>query len=311
MSAWRALALLLVAGTSGADGMEMAVTFDDLPFNRHPRGTLEQDRTDTLQLLHAVVSRGIPAIGFVNEGPLADGDDAHARADVLRLWLAAGLDLGNHGQHHLDLHRVPADEFIDDIERGELLTRRLLQERGMPLAWFRHPFLHTGMDAETRDAVHAALAARGYRVAPVTIDNSEWIFARAYDVAFNAGDDSARQRIGEAYLDYMLDMVAYYEDQSRQLFGRNIRHVLLLHANRLNAHWFAPLADRIAGRGYRFITLEHALADPAYTSDDRYFGPGGITWLHRWALTQGRDPAMFRGEPESPDWVQALAGIAE
>lgn len=47
-----------------------------------------------------------------------------------------------------------------------------------------------------------------------------------------------------------------------------------------------------------------ALADPAYASPDTYPGPGGITWLHRWAITRGVDRAVFAGEPEAPDRVE-------
>jgi len=36
-------------------------------------------------------------------------------------------------------------------------------------------------------------------------------------------------------------------------------------------------------RNYAFISLEEALADEAYQSQDDYAGRGGISWLHRWA----------------------------
>ena len=60
----------------------------------------------------------------------------------------------------------------------------------------------------------------------------------------------------------------------------------------------------IQSRGYRFVRLEEALQDEAYRSPDSYAGTGGITWLHRWALTQGKRGSFFAGEPEVPDWVQ-------
>ncbi|MBV8518049.1 MAG: hypothetical protein JO197_11675 [Acidobacteria bacterium] len=44
---------------------------------------------------------------------------------------------------------------------------------------------------------------------------------------------------------------------------------------------------------------------PAYRkSVDGYTGAGGITWLHRWAITEGRDRAIFAGEPRVPHWVE-------
>ena len=55
------------------------------------------------------------------------------------------------------------------------------------------------------------------------------------------------------------------------------------------------------------LTLYQALRDPAYASPDRYVGDAGITWLHRWAITQGRRGAVFAGEPEVPKWVERAA----
>ena len=38
-----------------------------------------------------------------------------------------------------------------------------------------------------------------------------------------------------------------------------------------------------------------------------YVGGGGITWLHRWALTKRLPKTFFAGEPETPAWVAELA----
>ena len=59
----------------------------------------------------------------------------------------------------------------------------------------------------------------------------------------------------------------------------------------------SKLIDSLRLRGYRFVALDAALEDPAYTSEDTYVGPGGITWLHRWAITRDVDRSLFRGEP--------------
>ena len=51
------------------------------------------------------------------------------------------------------------------------------------------------------------------------------------------------------------------------------------------------------------------LADSAYRLPDRYIGPAGITWLHRWALTRGMPGSTFQGEPEVPDWINDAATL--
>ena len=292
-----------VARQSGV--RQIAVTFDDLPMStRRYRDSVPAQERLTDSLLAALRRHRVPAIGFVNENKLlgADARPEERRVGLLRRWVEAGLELGNHSYSHPDLHTTPLAEFERDVLRGDSVTRLLLAAAGrQPPRFFRHPFLHTGRSVETRQALDLFLAERGYRVAPVTVDNYDYQFAAAYERAADAG---ARERVRAAYLDYMERVLAYYEQQSSALFGRQIPQVLLLHANALNADSFDDLARMMERRGYAFIPLDRALADRAYASPDDYAGPAGITWLHRWALTQGKRGAFFAGEPEVPEWVE-------
>jgi peptidoglycan/xylan/chitin deacetylase (PgdA/CDA1 family) len=282
---------------------EMAVTFDDLPASRHEVPPVALERL-TRDLVGAVRRHRVPAIGFVNEGKLyAAGRLREDRVDALRQWIAAGLELGNHTYSHLDLHRTPIAEYQADVLRGQTVTRELAEASGRPLRFFRHPYLHTGRSLETRREFESFLKRHGYRVAPVSIDNYDYLFAAAYDRA----SGRERPRIRTAYLDYMEAVIAYYEDQSTALLGREIRQILLLHANALNADAFGDLAAWLVARGYTFVTLERALEDPAHGLEDAYTGPGGITWLHRWAITQKKPGTFFAGEPAVPDWISSLA----
>jgi peptidoglycan/xylan/chitin deacetylase (PgdA/CDA1 family) len=281
---------------------QVAVTFDDLP--AVPQTIpLARQRTLTRDLLRSIKAAGVPAIGFVNEGKLT-----HPRSvELLEQWLDAGLELGNHTYSHPDLHRIDAAQYERDIEKGERVIRPLLKKRGRELRWFRHPFLHTGRSLETRDRIETFLRKRGVRVAPVTLDNSEWIFARAYENAIERGDEALKRRLGIEYIAYMDRKLAYFEEQSQQLFGRNIPHVLLVHANSINADWFDELAASMKKRGYSFVPIEQAIADPAYRSPDTYVGPAGLTWLHRWALTAKKP--VVPNEPRTAQWVLDAAGM--
>jgi hypothetical protein len=99
----------------------------------------------------------------------------------------------------------------------------------------------------------------------------------------------------------------YWEQQSRTLLGRDIPHVLLLHAHELNSDRLDALLSMIRRRGYRFVPLDSALDDAAHALPDEYIGPAGMSWIHRWALTAGRRGAVFAGEPEVPGWVAERA----
>jgi peptidoglycan/xylan/chitin deacetylase (PgdA/CDA1 family) len=300
--AWRAVAF------AGPSVREVAVTFDDLPGVVAPGEGFAELRALTERLLEAITKARIPAIGFVNEGKVGPpGAPDPERAALLERWAAAGLELGNHTRTHPDLHAIRLEEFEADVAAGEETTRSILAASGKPLRYFRHPFLHTGLSLETRRALEEFLAGRGYRVAPVTIDNSEWIFARAYALARARGDRRLVEKVAAAYVPYMEAKTEYFEKQSVKLFSREIRQVLLLHANRLNADRLGDLLRRLKSRGYSFITLERALEDPAYASRDTFTGRGGISWLHRWALS-GKGPVL-PGEPAAPRFVLAAAGV--
>jgi peptidoglycan/xylan/chitin deacetylase (PgdA/CDA1 family) len=304
-------ALLLAAVASGQQpdkpDRRIAVTMDDLPIVTSAAD--EQVRADfVFDLLNAIFRQKLPVIGFVNEGKLRiDGKESQQRVGYLRQWIAAGLELGNHTFSHKDLHQVPADEFERDILNGETVTRALLQKTDRPIRYFRHPYLHTGTSKEVRDRIDAFLKQHGYLVAPVTIDNSDYVFAAAYDRAVLKEDSGQMRRIIEAYLKYMDAVFGYYEKQSLAIMGREIPQTLLLHANALNGRALDSLAIMLRGRGYRFVPLPEALEDPAYQTNDMYYGPSGISWLHRWALTQGRDKSIFAGEPVVPAWIEEAA----
>ena len=150
---------------------------------------------------------------------------------------------------------------------------------------------------------------RNYTVAPVTIDNSEWVFAGAYDKARDANDTASMKQVADAYVPYMESMVSHFEKQSVKLFGREIRQVLLIHANNINADRLDELFTMLRRRGYKFIALERALKDKAYSSTDTFTGPGGISWLDRWALTREVPQGFFKDEPRTPAFVLKLAGV--
>ena len=287
---------------------EIVITIDDLPVNRMSERGVEGWEKVTVGLLQSLKKHNVPAIGFVNLGKLytEDGRLDKRRLLLLEKWLEAGFELGNHTFSHLDLHKTPLPEFTQDLLKNEDILRGLCKDHNRKLVYFRHPLLHTGLDLETKFGLEKKLADHGYKVAPVTMDNSEWIYARAFDIADGQGDSELKKRIATAYLDYMNRVFEYYERQSRALFGRETKQILLIHANALNSEHFDDLAQLLKAREYTFISLTEALQDEAYSSEDTYTGPGGITWLHRWALTQGKKGEFFKGEPEVDEFVSAI-----
>jgi len=279
---------------------QVAITIDDLPLGGgdHAACDLEYVRRVTAQLLAPFAEEKIPVTGFVNAGRCQMS--AENLQQILGMWLNVGADLGNHTYSHADLNRVPVATFEEEILRGEPAIRQVLTARGRQLRYFRHPYLHAGRDLATKKAIEDFLAAHEYRVAPVTLDNSDYMFAAVYADARSRGDLELAQRAKSAYVPYLESVIAFFEGRSREVAGHDFPQILLLHANQLNAECMPALIQVLRSRGYEFVTLDRALEDDAYKMPDLYAGPGGFSWIHRWSITRHMKPS---GEPDEPEFI--------
>jgi peptidoglycan/xylan/chitin deacetylase (PgdA/CDA1 family) len=286
----------------------VAVTIDDLPVVS-TRGDLKTKQEITKKLLAHITKAKVPAVGFVNENKLYASEKPNEKQiDLLRSWMDAGLELGNHTFSHRSLNNIELKDYQNDILRGETITKKLMQAKGKNLRYFRHPFLQTGLSLEVKDGLNKFLFENGYTIAPVTIDNADWIFARAYDNAFDKNDKNLMKQIGAAYVPYLENKMDYWERQSVKLFNREIKQILLLHANFINSDYFDGIAQMLEKRNYKFITLEEALKDESYKLPDTFNKRAGISWLHRWALAKGWENVL-PDEPKTPDFVMKAAGV--
>ncbi len=284
---------------AGGSGRAVALTFDDLPLTSEAcEAAVAREVTE--KILEALAEAEAPAVGFVNASRTCGEPSPALRDAVLEAWLDAGHDLGNHTWSHPDLERTPLAAYLEDVDKGAVPVDSLLELRGRRLVWFRHPFLHVGDTPEKKSGLATHLAENDWRVAPVTVDNQEWVYAYVYQAAIARGDTALGARVAVAYLDHIDDAFAYFETRAREVVGREVPQVLLLHANRLNADLLEPLLARVRARGYRFVELTEAMEDAVYAREDPYTGRGGPSWIERWAVAAGGEPS--RGPREHP-WV--------
>jgi peptidoglycan/xylan/chitin deacetylase (PgdA/CDA1 family) len=176
----------------------------------------------------------------------------------------------------MSLNQNELKDWEDDVVQGESVLRILLAPKKMKLRYFRHPYLDTGRDLATRRKAEEFLSQRGYRIAPVTLDGWDWAFAGIYEDAKQRNDTELQQKIVKDYLGYHDAQFAYFEQLSQKIVGYEPKQVLLLHASNLEADHIGELIELLRKRGYRFITLEEALGDPAYSSCVSAVGPGAL-----------------------------------
>jgi peptidoglycan/xylan/chitin deacetylase (PgdA/CDA1 family) len=294
-----------IAGPARAE--RVALTFDDLP-TMALTGSLDYTTATTDRLVAGLARQHVPAIGFVNEDKL-EGPDRPQRIALLSRWLGAGLDLGNHSYSHLSLTNTPLADYIADVSRGERVTRPLLAARGETLRWYRHPYLETGPTPEVRAGFETWLTQHGYRVAPVTLENDDWVFALPYDEAVLKGDGQRAKAIRRAYLAHTAQLVAWYRQAALDVLGRHADLVFLLHASRINADSIGQLAHLLRKAGLTPVSLQVAVSDPAYATPDTYAGPNGDDWLERWARTLHRPMPWASLPPPPRDIVAADARL--
>jgi peptidoglycan-N-acetylglucosamine deacetylase len=279
---------------------QVAVTVDDLPAASADSMSATTVSEMTSKIIAALRDEKIPAVAFVNEKKLYHDNEVDERIGALRQWLDGGFELGNHTFSHTSLNRVPLKTWEEDVLRGETVTRFLLEQHNLKLRYFRHPYLDTGRDLQTRREAEAFLVSRGYHIAPITVDAWDWNYAGVYEDAKRRGDTQLQQKVTGSYLTYSDAVFAYSEQLSREVVGYELKQVLLLHANQLEADHLRDLVKVIRKRGYRFISLQEALSDPAYSLPDTFVGEEGAGWLEHWAITRGKPP---QGAPVFPPWV--------
>jgi len=300
------LLLILLGSSSEAQTPKrsVALTFDDLP-KALDSGNLVDARRTTSETLSALKRHRAPAIGFVNERQLHVPGEMDARIAILQLWVQAGIALGNHTFSHPDLQTTPLSQYEDDVIHGEVITRQLMRNQGPYQLYFRHPFTHTGPTKEVRAAFEEFLKTRGYKIAPFTIENSDYIFNKLYIEARKANDQPLLMRIRAAYLEHNDAVFGFIEGLSREMFGREITQILLIHANDLNADCMDEMLKRMETRGYEFKTLDRALEDKAYETRDDFVGRMGPSWLHRWSISLGLKMKLDQ-EPDPQNWVMEM-----
>jgi peptidoglycan/xylan/chitin deacetylase (PgdA/CDA1 family) len=289
-----ALTFLSAALVFAAD-RQVAITIDDLPRGGDGGPTsFEGIRAMTVQLLKPFHDEKIPLIGFVNSGRTSVSPTELRK--ILDLWLDAGADLGNHTSTHPSLNTTPVDQYEADILKGEAILREAVEAHKKKLEFFRYPFLQVGPTAESKRAVADFLTAHRYRNAPVTFDDSDYMFARAYT------DPTHRERVKREYLPYLESVIAFFEQRSVEVVGHELPQILLIHASQLNADSMMQMLAMFRRRGYSFVSLDTALRDPAYQRPENYVGRGGFSWIHRWSMTAGMK--FDHAEPDEPEWVR-------
>jgi beta-lactamase regulating signal transducer with metallopeptidase domain len=258
-----------------------------------------KDAFATAQLLMNVLkTHSVPATGFVIGSSVSDGDRIYpVRAEIVKMWRDQGFDVGVGGFRHLSFYDTPYDEYVANTEKDITAIKKVLGSETSP-RFFSYPFLNTGKTTADRDRFESWLATQKLSSVKYTVDNQEWMYSFAYDMARNDNDINTMKEIKASFIDYMTRMFDHFETYSHEMFGRDIAQTMVLTPSRLVADTGNDLFGILEKRGYKFVAIGEAQSDPAYQAPESFMGKFGISWFERWQKTQGK-PLLDEPDPDA------------
>ncbi len=301
-----AVLFLPLVSTLRAQTRTVAMTVDDLPYvvanDTRPTPPMDAKASAANQKLLAGFARHhVPVTGFVVQKHVEDLGLASG-TEILRQWTQHGLDLGNHSYAHLDFNDLTIEQFEEQIVRGETAFAPLMAAAGRKPAFFRFPFNHAGDTKEKLDAVATFLAQHGYRLAPCTIETSDWMFNAAYVQMLAHHDEASAARLRANYLAFTSTQIDYFGKLNKQVLGYEPPQIMLIHDNQLNADVIDGLLAVFEKKQYRWVTLSEAESDPIYHAPETVVTKYGPMWGYRWA--KERDVKVDGTlESDPPKWV--------
>jgi peptidoglycan/xylan/chitin deacetylase (PgdA/CDA1 family) len=238
------------------------------------------------------------AYGFINGKAVTDRAEDMA---VLKAWHAAGLPLGNHAYSHMDLHTNDVSAFEQDVLANESTLQSLMGAEDWH--WFRYPYLREGDTGDKHRAVLAFLGEHHYKVAQVTLSFDDYAYNDPYARCLATNDTQGIDWLKQSFLSRAATNLVWAQDAARQLFGRDIKHVMLLHIGGFQTVMLSPLLDLLAQRGFALTTLEDAQSDSAYVT------PPDLAANWHGTLLQQLVTARHLSLPPGDDVFEKLAAL--
>jgi peptidoglycan-N-acetylglucosamine deacetylase len=265
--------LIAVLLPSMSQGQNISFTFDD---GLNPLIQPEAQHWND-QLLSALAAAQVKAMLFP-AGKIVKNPDG---MKLVENWGKHGHAIGNHTYSHVSFGspKTILENFTADVMRADLTFNRLP-------GWtprLRFPYLKEGETQTKRDGMRQWMSTQGYESAPVSIDTSDWYYNNRFIEWRTTHPEADTKPFREAYLAHLWTRAEYYEHLSTSLLGRSPAHVMLLHANYINATFLPDVIAMFRAHGWKIVSPIEAFADSLYQEQPTTF-PAGESIL--WALAK-------------------------
>lgn len=235
-------------------GAEVSVTMDDFDLQDQTMLSAKEKNGKILATLNEFETK---AALFVIGGNIRSGADRN----LLQAWAKGGHTIGNHTFSHKLFNKGVTVEW----EQQDILDceKVLSFEPGFEKL-FRFPMLAEGNTKEKRDAMRAWLKDQGYKVGSVTIDLSDWYIDQRLREKLAVDPKADLKPYRDYYLAHAWDRAQYYNNLSKKVIGREVKHTLLVHFNLLNALFLNDVLSMFRSKGWKIIDSKAAFQDPVF-----------------------------------------------
>lgn len=291
MKLGRAAVIIVLFHSVATFAAEVALTIDDPEVSATP---LFSPAERNLRILNALAKHRAVAALFVC-GKRIDNREGRR---LLQTWDERGHVIGNHSYSHLSLNAPKTT--LEIYEKDFFRIAPLLAGLRNSAKFFRYPFLKEGETAEKRDGMRALLKEKGYTNGAVTIDASDWAIDARLVRRLREDPKADTSRYKVFYLAHIWARAQFYDGLAKKVFGREIKHTLLLHHSLLNALFLDDLLSMFESKGWKIIAAKDAYLDPIFGRAANTL-PAGESLVWAAAKETGKYDAELRypGEDEA------------
>ncbi|MEO6965975.1 MAG: polysaccharide deacetylase family protein [Acidobacteriaceae bacterium] len=270
----------------------VALTFDDLPAGGglRPGVTRVGILTHLTEELRANHLKGV--YGFVNAVDLGGDPDTQ---QALRIWMGAGMNIGNHTWSHPALSSETAADYEHNIALDEPALRQYAGKRNWH--WLRFPYMEEGDTLAKRNDVRDWLRQHGYRIAEITLNFNDDDWSDPYLRCMEKHDQAGIAWLQQSYLEAAAQLIPFEREEQQLAFGHEIPNVLLLHATEFTTLMLPSLIRLLKQQGFRFASLPKVEKNRAYALDPAIGLPNGGQFSDEFLYAQHVKPPPSFPEP--------------
>jgi hypothetical protein len=280
--------LFFILHLSTANSADISFTMDDPEVSESPIYSANERNQ---KILEAFDKHKIKGALFVC-GMRIDNQEG---TNLLQSWDKNDHIISSHGYSHLYFpsKTLTFENFKNDFLKNEPLITPFKNYR----KFFRYPLLKEGDTLEKRDGMRNALKKSGYRHGYVSIDASDWYIDSRLKSKLKKDPKADLTGYRDFYLKHMWARAVFYDELAKKVFGREVKHTILIHHSLLNALFLDQLMAMFKQKGWNLISAKEAFEDPIYKLQPNILPAGeSIVWASAKETGKFEDILRYPGE---------------